>query len=207
MKKATFIVTLFTLLAFSGLKAQKSIGIMKAQGAPLYGFSQKTADSLFRAAEKAFFAYQSACSLRDSKTGNVTSASIEKFLNLFEFNANIVEDFLFVEPQPEIKSPDYATYVYKYLPQGLDVRFVSAEFTNINYDSLGFYRVFARMVKVVKNGLTKDLKPVVKSDSCVVTQFFTFYVEKKEMDKAKIFRIYPQQGLKMVCYQIGRAHV
>lgn len=205
MKKTTIVVALFSLLSFCAVQAQRSIGIMKPPGAPIAGFPQKTTDSLYRAAEKAFFAFQSAATMRDQKTGNVTAASIDKFLSLFEFNANVVEDFLFVEPPPEIKSPDYAAFVYKYLPQGLDFRFVSAEFTNINYDSLGFYRVYARTVKVMKNGLTKDLNPVLKTDSCIVIELFTFFVEKKEMDKARIFRI--QQHGKMECYNKHRLKI
>ena len=203
MKNLTITTLFFWWLAIPAVTAQKSIGIMKQPGMPQAGLQQKTVDTLLRAAEKTFFAYQAACSLADPKAGKVTAGSIDKFLNLFEFNANVVQDFLMDDPRPDIKSPDYATLVYKYIPQGLKVEFISAVFTNINYDSLGFYRVYARMEKVVKTGLTKDLKPLVLEDSCVHTQFFTFYVEKNEMDKAKIFRI--QNGGKIRCVSPGNS--
>lgn len=197
MKNFTLTICFFIWIAIPAINAQKSIGIMKPATIPHAGIQQKTLDTLLRSAEKAFFNYQAACSLTDPKTGKVTAGSIDKYLSLFEFNANVVLDFMDEDPLPDVKSPDYATFVYKYIPQGLNVRFVSAAFTNVNYDSLGFYRVYARMEKVVKTNLTKDLKPVDLKDSCVHTQYFTFYVEKNEMDKAKIFRI--QNGGEVRC--------
>jgi hypothetical protein len=189
MKKKHIFFVFFTLVGLI-LMAQKPTFVTRNPNAPLSGVSPKTADTLFRTAERTFLTFQSVANMRDVKTGKVTAESIDRFKEMFEFNTDIPEDFMFIEPPPVIKAADYAAFVYQYFrDHGLDVSFANAKFTSINYDALGFYRVYMETTKVMKNGLDKNLTKVVKRDSCTITQYFTFYIEKANIQKGTIFNI------------------
>lgn len=189
MKKLTFFwLTAFVLLS-GCLWSQSATHLTRSHYMMVTtGIDAKTVDTLIRTVDSTFRVFQSVSTLRDPKANQVTQNSIDAFNSMFENNANVPKDYVFIDPCDEIKAPDYSVFVYREMSAGLSVSYSTAECTNINQDALGYYRVFVRVVKKFENGIEENNK-YVRKDSCIRVQFFTFFVEKNNMKQALIFQI------------------
>jgi hypothetical protein len=96
--------------------------------------------------------YTSALKMFDFEKGGVTSRSIDKFNNLFNLGALVLNE---MEDTPEmVYATDFSTLVYEYFSNtGFDCVITSARLNKISFDSAGYYLVNIAIEKQVSSRL------------------------------------------------------
>jgi|GEM_PF-5383481 len=113
------------------------------------GVSKDSLGSIAVRLENALNQYNKFGRIVNPQTGQVDAAAIDNYRSLFNLSAEVVND---VAETPSVINPsDFASYVLKRFPKGLDTYVYSAVLDEIRYDSAGYYIADVLIEKRVKN--------------------------------------------------------
>lgn len=189
MKKLyTLAVSLSLAIALQGqaVKVEVAPNLKISQGSDVWFPVKK--NQILKTLQKGMNEYAQAATLRDPERNRVTSASVERFHNLFSATATIVDDFM-EYPSGSIPYKDYSAKVYSLMPlQGVQARIDKATLKEIIDDPAGFYVLVVDVEKSLFNYLTSAGK-LGMSSGRVFKQEFRFDIPKANLDRIRITKI------------------
>lgn len=148
----------------------------------------KTIDELIESVKQTIIQYDSYAKLLDEDTRTVTQRALNRFKNLFEFNARIYDDLS--GSSYEMNYSDYASRVLEHLEEeGVNFDMYGALIDQISYDSAGYYNVDVITEKYVYNGLEDNNKPFYCRKGRIFRLKFTFTLPEKDIKNARITKI------------------
>lgn len=178
----TFFYSLFSLM----LSAQ--VIVYDGNSFTVDKIEEDIVEELIKTVKKAIVDYDSWATLMDEQQKEVTAESLQKFKNLFERNAEVVDDLS--KEADRMNYADYAGKVFEFLQEdGVRYNIYGAMIDQISYDSAGYYEVDVLSEKYVYNGLERNNKPFYCRNGRIFRIKFTFLIPENDLTIAKILRI------------------